>query len=183
MKKETREILLDAATVVFSKNPGAPISEVADAAGTGRATLYRYFPSRDDLIRELTLESYRKMDEVLAPVLAKDLDGEELLLGLLEALVPLGDRYYFLLSERTFDKDPEIQALNQQDEQDWIELFEHLKEEGIIAQEVPIAWAISSVEALIYAAWTSVSDGYIASREAHKWVYRTLLSGLGAKVK
>lgn len=179
MKKNTREILLDAATLVLSKNPGAPISDVADAAGIGRATLYRYFPSRDDLIRDLTLESYRIMDEALAPVFTKDLSGEELLLELLKVLVPLGDRYHFLLSERTFDEDPEIQALNQQGEQDWIELFENLKGEKVIAPEIPTAWAISSVEALIYAAWTSVNEGYIASREAHKLVYRTLISGLG----
>lgn len=181
MKKDTRELLLDAAIVVFSKNPGAPISDVADAAGIGRATLYRHFPSRDDLIRELTLESYRQMDEALAPVLAEELSGTDLLLGVLEAIIPLGDRYYFLLLERTFEEDPEIQALHKQDEKDWHELFEYLKGEGVIASVVPTAWAISSVEALIYAAWASVSEGYIASREAHKLVYRTLISGLGPK--
>lgn len=183
MKKDTREILLDAATAVFSKNPGAPINDVADAAGVGRATLYRHFPSRDDLIRELTLESYHQMDKALEPVLAKKLSGRELLLGILEAIIPLGDRYYFLLVERTFDDDPEIQALYQKDEKDWIALFEHLKSENIIAPEIPLAWAISAMEALIYSAWVSVHEGYIARREAHKLVYRTLISGLGPQSK
>ncbi len=183
MKKDTREFLLDAATMVFSKNPGAPINDVADAAGVGRATLYRHFPSRDDLIRELTLESYRQMNDALAPVLAKNLMGSELLLGILEAIIPLGDRYYFLLLERTFEDDPEIQAIDQQDKRDWYELFDHLKSEGVIAQEVPAAWAISAMESLIYSAWSSVHDGYIARREAHKLVYRTLVSGLGPQSK
>lgn len=179
MKKDTREILLAAATLVFSRNPGAPISQVADEAGIGRATLYRYFPSRDDLIRELTLESYRQMAEALAPVIAQELSGAELLLGVLVAIIPLGDRYYFLLSERTFEDDPEINKLRQQDENEWYALFAGLKEDGIIAPEVPTAWAISSFEALIYSAWESVNEGYIARLDAPRLVLRTLLSGLG----
>lgn len=179
VKKDTRDILLNAATVVLSKNPGAPISDVADAAGIGRATLYRYFPSRDDLIRELTLESYRQMADALAPVIAQKLSGAELLLGVLEAIIPFGDRYYFLLSERTFQDDPEINEIYQQDENEWYALFENLKEEGIIASDVPTAWAISSVEAMIYSAWASVNEGHIARLDAPKLVYRTLLFGLG----
>ncbi len=181
MKRDTREILLDAATVVFSKNPGAPLSEVASTAGVGRATLYRYFPSRDDLIRELTLESYRQTDAALAPVLARDLSGEELLLAILEAIIPLGDRYYFLLLERTYEHVPEIQALTQRDEKEWHSLFESMKSKGVIAPEVPTAWAKAAVEALIYAAWSSAHEGYIATREAPKLVYRTLMAGLGPK--
>ena len=179
MKKDTREILLDAAITVFSKNPGAPISDVADFAGVGRATLYRHFPSRDELMRELVLGSYRQMNEALAPVLDTNLTGAGLLLGVLEAVIPLGDRYYFLLTERTFDDDPEIKALQTQDEQEWGELVQHLKAKKVIANDVPDAWVISALEALIYAAWESVHEGYVARREAHKLVYRTLISGLG----
>lgn len=182
MKKDSRNLLLDAALVVFSKNPGAPMGEVADAAGLGRATLYRHFPSRDDLIRELTLKSYRQMDEALAPIVEESLTGVKLLKGLLEALIPFGDLYYFLLLERTFDQDPEIQALSRQDEQAWAELMDHLKEEGVVAVEVPTSWAISVVESLIYTAWSSVREGHIASREAPDLVFHTILSGLGPRI-
>ena len=181
MKKNTRELLLDAAVLTFAKNPSAPISDVADAAGVGRATLYRHFPSRDDLVRELVLESYQQTGNAIESVLAKKLTGEELLLNILEAIIPLGDRYYFLLMERTFDDDPEIQALYEKDIHDWQTLFEDLQREGILASDISIVWAISVVESLIYSAWSSVHEGYIARREAHKLVYRTLISGLGPK--
>ena len=179
MKKDTREILLDAAVTVFSKNPGAPISDVADFANVGRATLYRHFPSRDDLMRELTLESYRQMNEATEPVLERDITGGDLLLDILEAVIPLGDRFFFLLVERSFESDPEIKALQKQDEKEWLELVRHLKAKKVIGREVPDAWVIASLESLIYSAWEMVHDGYIARREAHKLVYRTLISGLG----
>jgi len=178
-KKNTREILLDAAITVFSKNPGAPLNDIADFAGVGRATLYRQFPSRDALVRELVLVSYQQMNDAVQPVLAQNLTGGELLLALLEAIIPLGDRYYFLLLERSFDDDPEIRRLQKQDEEEWRELAQHLQAENVIAAEVPDAWVISTLEALIYAAWKSVREGYIARREAHRLVYRTLVSGLG----
>lgn len=181
MKKDTREVLLDAAVAVFSKNPGAPISDVADYANVGRATLYRHFPSRDDLMRELTLESYRQMNEAVEPVLERDITGGDLLLDILEAVIPLGDRFFFLLVERSFESDPEIKALQENDQKEWLELVKHLKARKVIAKDVPDAWVISSLESLIYSAWESVHDGYIARREAHKLVYRTLISGLGPK--
>jgi TetR/AcrR family transcriptional regulator, mexCD-oprJ operon repressor len=178
-KKDTREILLDAAISVFSKNPGAPLSDVADFAGVGRATLYRYFPSRDDLMRELVFSSFQQINAALKSILPQDLTGGELLLAILEIIIPLGDRFYFLLLEHSFENDPEITRLQKQDEKEWRELVQHLKEEKVIAKELPDAWVTSALEYLIYAAWESVHAGYIARREAHKLVYRTLLSGLG----
>jgi TetR/AcrR family transcriptional regulator, mexCD-oprJ operon repressor len=181
-KKDTREILLDAAISVFSKNPGAPFSDVADSAGVGRATLYRHFPSRDDLMRELVLGSYQQMNAALEPILAQNLTGSKLLLAILEIIIPLGDRYYFLLLERSFENDPEINRLQKQDEKEWRELVQRLKAEKVIAKEIPDAWVTSTLESLIYAAWESVHEGYIARREAPKLVYHTLISGLGCSV-
>ena len=58
MQKPTRlsarEALIEAAFAVFSRDPSAPLAQVADRAGVGRATLHRYFASRDELVRALT---------------------------------------------------------------------------------------------------------------------------------
>ncbi|HXA32957.1 MAG TPA: TetR/AcrR family transcriptional regulator [Acidimicrobiales bacterium] len=46
--------ILDAAALVLSaKGDTASMEDVASAAGVGRATIYRYFPSRDDLLSAL----------------------------------------------------------------------------------------------------------------------------------
>ncbi|MEV7931327.1 TetR/AcrR family transcriptional regulator [Curtobacterium sp. NPDC089185] len=45
------QALLDAAAEVFARSGvGAPVREVAAAAGVGVATLYRHFPTRSDLV-------------------------------------------------------------------------------------------------------------------------------------
>jgi AcrR family transcriptional regulator len=50
--------VLDAARVVFAVHgPTAPVSAVAAEAGVGIGSLYRRYPSKDDLLRSLCLES------------------------------------------------------------------------------------------------------------------------------
>jgi TetR/AcrR family transcriptional repressor of mexCD-oprJ operon len=46
-------ILEVAATVLAERGEAASMADVADTAGVGRATLYRYFPSREALLRAL----------------------------------------------------------------------------------------------------------------------------------
>jgi AcrR family transcriptional regulator len=61
---EKRERLLTAATDVFARHGlDAPMSEVADAAGAGVASVYRRFASKHDLLAALVA---RRMDQVAA---------------------------------------------------------------------------------------------------------------------
>ena len=43
--------ILDAAAQVLRRRPDAAMADIADEAGVGRATLYRYFPTRESLLR------------------------------------------------------------------------------------------------------------------------------------
>ncbi|MEV0587503.1 TetR/AcrR family transcriptional regulator [Nonomuraea sp. NPDC050310] len=47
------ELILQAARTVFTTDPGAPISAVADRAGVGISALYRRYPSKDALLQKL----------------------------------------------------------------------------------------------------------------------------------
>ena len=59
-----RQRLLDAARDVFiERGPGAPLDEIARRAGTGIATLYRRFPDRQALIREVARDAIERTTE------------------------------------------------------------------------------------------------------------------------
>jgi AcrR family transcriptional regulator len=48
--ERTSAAILDAAARVLSRRPDAAMADIADAAGVGRATLYRHFPTRESLL-------------------------------------------------------------------------------------------------------------------------------------
>ncbi len=48
--------IIDAARTVLAADPRADMRKIADAAGVNRATVYRHFPSRDELLSAVYLE-------------------------------------------------------------------------------------------------------------------------------
>ena len=174
-RSATRDALIRSATTTLAAHPGASLEEIAKQASVGRATLHRHFGSRDGLIRELSREAIAATDRAMAEI-PKDLSATETLRAVIEALVPLGDSYHFLYREST---DPEVAAELERQLRETSELVAAIKQEGALAPEVPDAWIVAAFDSLIYAAWTSVHEGWIARRDAPELVFRTLLSGLG----
>jgi AcrR family transcriptional regulator len=62
--RDNRRRLLDAARDVFiEQGPGAPLDEISRRAGTGIATLYRRFPDRQALMRDVVLDAMERTAE------------------------------------------------------------------------------------------------------------------------
>jgi AcrR family transcriptional regulator len=68
-----REALVRAATAaVHRKGPRVSMATIAAGAGVGIGTLYRHFPTREDLLNALT---HRSFEQVLSNVQAAESDG------------------------------------------------------------------------------------------------------------
>jgi AcrR family transcriptional regulator len=74
--RHPRERILVAAGQRLASDPRAPIGDIADAAGLSRATLYRYFPSRAELLVALELEPDPDMSDRIL-VAAAELVGRD----------------------------------------------------------------------------------------------------------
>src|SRR5579859_7446878 len=59
-------ILDTAAAVLAGRGEPASMAEIADAAGVSRATLYRYFPTRDTLLNALAEAASAELRERIA---------------------------------------------------------------------------------------------------------------------
>ncbi len=64
----TREAILDAAHAALLRDHRTTVQEIADAAGVGRSTIYRYFPTRSELEQALA-------DRAVQPATVKSSDA------------------------------------------------------------------------------------------------------------
>ncbi|MGI5422888.1 TetR/AcrR family transcriptional regulator [Actinomadura luteofluorescens] len=72
-------LLVAAAREVFDeRGPGAPLDEIAKRAGVGNATLYRHYPTRDDLLAAVYADEVEALCERGAALLAEADAGEAL---------------------------------------------------------------------------------------------------------
>jgi AcrR family transcriptional regulator len=71
---DKKQAILDAAARVFSGRPfhEALIDEVAAAAGVGKGTIYRYFPTKDDLYFAAILHGFDELSSTLAVTLSRE---------------------------------------------------------------------------------------------------------------
>ncbi|WP_280415666.1 TetR/AcrR family transcriptional regulator [Nocardia carnea] len=60
--ERTVRTILDAAERVLGQNPNATLEQIAEAAGVARTTVHRRFAGRDELIRTMAIEAWRRMD-------------------------------------------------------------------------------------------------------------------------
>ena len=174
-----REAIIDAAIDTLARNPGASLSEIAARAGVGRASLHRHFRSRDDLVTAITLQSMNEVDAATDEAVGDARTARERLSRMLEAVVPLGDRYHFLATE-AFD-DARLEARHEAD-LEWLGgLVDELREEGVVAPDVPRGWAVANIDAQVWLAWSEVAAGSLAPADAAGLAMRTLLRGLGQR--
>lgn len=180
VRPSSRDAIIDAAFDVFSRNAGASLSEVAERAGVGRATLHRHFSSRNDLIRALARIAIREMDEVVEAACADVASYGEAMRVSLKVLIPLGDRHGFLALE-PIEADPDIQREFDRQRRETEEMIEAAKKEGLLDASVPTAWIVQAYDHLLYAGWETVRAEKATPAQAADLAWRTLVSGLGRK--
>lgn len=165
---------------MLSENPRATLADIASAAGVGRATLHRHFKSRDDLVDTLAHDALDATESACADI---DYYGQSAGLSLrqtVEALVPLGAQYAFLTYQPISEsEDSPLGSRLRTQNQQMRELVIAARDEGMFSKDIPVAWLSASIDALIYAGWSSVRSGDIAPNDVSGLVLRTLERGLG----
>jgi AcrR family transcriptional regulator len=137
------ERVLDAAARVLADDPTASIEQIAAASEVHRSTLYRRFPTRNDLVRVL-LE--RAIYEISARVdaAARRPPDEENLRRLCSDLVTVGERYAFLAAHyRIADLGPDPAGLTK--------VIRRHQRAGVLRGDLSAAWLTSAFTALAMA--------------------------------
>ena len=105
--------ILDAARSVFLEDPSAPVSAVAARANVGISALYRRYPSKEDLLRELARDGLARYTAELEAALAGKGDPWTVYAGCLTRILDGGSQALAQRLAGTFTPTPELSALAQ----------------------------------------------------------------------
>jgi TetR/AcrR family transcriptional repressor of mexCD-oprJ operon len=138
--------ILDAAAEVLARDEQANMSDVATAAGVARATLYRYFPSREALLEALSTHAVEQAGDRLRSARLDEVPIEEGFPRVVRALVVVGDYFVVLARERT-------RADREQFERDIAAALRKLIERGQsleeIRDDIEATWLMESFFAIV----------------------------------
>src|SRR5690348_16275029 len=94
LRDRTAAAIVDSAAALMAERGGAVnMNEIAGAAGVSRATLYRYFPSREALLSTMATTS---VEELAARIADADLRGipvEPAIARLVRGFIAVGSKY------------------------------------------------------------------------------------------
>jgi TetR/AcrR family transcriptional regulator, mexCD-oprJ operon repressor len=161
-----RDAVLEAAARVLAE-PGGPrsVADVAAAAGVGRATLYRYFPSRADLLDALARQAVAEAGRRLEAADLDAVDVAEALARIVRALVSVGHRYVVVVREHvSIDPDELERTLRRHVRA----VMERGQRDGTLRRDLSVDWLVTSLAALIttgvqHAALRGVGDEQISA--------------------
>ena len=145
-------ILEAAAHVLAVGGEQASMNDVAAAAGVARATLYRYFPSRQALLDELARVAAAEAGERLASARIEELPAEEGVRRAVRALIESGDPFTVLARERVR---PDPEQFEERVLKPLRRLFEHAQDAGEIRGDIPSSWLTDALVGLVVSVLSS----------------------------
>ncbi|MEV0584630.1 TetR family transcriptional regulator [Nonomuraea sp. NPDC050310] len=178
----TRQSILDVATEVLIADPSASMADVAAAAGVGRTTLTKRYPTRQAMLVAVAHDAVDRVEKAFGEA-GLDVPDEQVLEALrrlVTAVIPLGPRIEFLARQPSLDLDEELAARIRAFDEPVEELIRKGQRGGIFRGEVPVWWAALTFHGLVYSAWEAITLGRLAPLDAPDLVVSTLLGGIGA---
>jgi TetR/AcrR family transcriptional regulator, mexCD-oprJ operon repressor len=163
--------ILAAAARLLGTSDAASMGQIAAAAGVARATLYRYFPTRESLLRALESAANEEAQRRLAEANLDQVSVEEGLARATRALVAVGEHFIVLLRERR-PPEPGFRT-------PLAELLERGREAGLIASDVPVPIL---VDLLLVVVGVCVREGRelgMGSEDMSSAALRLFLGGAG----
>jgi AcrR family transcriptional regulator len=170
----TQDRLLDAGIRHVMRHPRASLADLATAGGVSRTTLFKSFPTRDELFHAMGLRAIRVVTERIAPV--ADAGG---LPELVAAMLPVGPQLDFLWRTPAFDDDESIGTAFKQLEEQLEQVLARSLADGHVRDGLPLHWLGQLVQSVCYVAWQEVEWGRMAPVEAPQHALDALLKGIG----
>jgi AcrR family transcriptional regulator len=174
--------ILDAAVDALAGDPEASMSEIARRADVVRATIYVHFPTREALLEAVT---HRAIAEVAAVIQAAEPhrgDPAEALVRVVAASWRTLGRYHALVAINTHQHGhDELRERHSAVLAGLEPLIERGQSDGSFRADVPAAWHLSMLMALVHAASGELAAGRVNDADAEPALVATIRGAISAR--
>jgi AcrR family transcriptional regulator len=131
-------LILEAAREVFVADPGAPIAAVAKRASVGIGALYRRYPSKEDLLRQINAEALQRYIAAAEAALADDGDPWSAFADFMRRIVDADTHSLTLRLAGTFTPTEELARQAARAQELNVRLFERTRAAGDIRPDIEV---------------------------------------------
>jgi TetR/AcrR family transcriptional repressor of mexCD-oprJ operon len=172
--------ILDAALDALASDPEASMAEIARRAGVVRATIYVHFPTRESLIEAATERAIAEVTEAMTAAEPERGDPAEALQRVLTVAWRELGRFHALVGINTQLPQAELRRRHRPVLALLQPLIERGQRAGTFRSDVPPAWHLSMLLALIHAASGELQSKRLPAAEIESALVTTVLGALGA---
>lgn len=175
---QSEKAILEAGINTLLENRMAGMSEIAQAAGIGRATLYRHFKTREALVKRLALDCYEEFDKAYAHY--DHLAGRAAIEKVFEIATQMAQRFNFLIKRwSSLEDDDDLRRVDAQSHNELSYLFDQAKRAGDIDKNLPNAWLLVFFDHLLAAGCELMKNGDVTAIQASEFMSRCFFKGCG----
>lgn len=179
-----REALVVNLVRALTENPRATMAELASMVGVSRATLFRYFPSRQSMIGAITQACADSTEAALGRARPREGHFEDALLRMIEEMLPVAEMCTYtspcshggMLANEPAERAGEAHSMSLRTS--LIALFRQWQHQGVLKPDLPAAWMVESLILLLRGAATLVRNGHVARHDAARNVFSLFCNGI-----
>ena len=173
--------ILDAALEALASDPDSSMSEIARRAGVVRATIYVHFPTRTALLDAVMEHATAQVVEAMRGAEPERGEPVEALKRVLRATWRQLAQFHGLLALNTARLSAEELHRRHVPMLDQIEpLIERGQKDGVFRRDLPVAWHLAVVRAIVHAASAAIEGGRLRESEAEAAMLSTAVAAISA---
>ena len=173
--------ILDAALEALASDPDSSMSEIARRAGVVRATIYVHFPTRTDLLDAVMEHAVAQVAEATRGAEPQRGEPVEALERVLRATWRQLAQFQGLLALNTARLSPEELRRRHLPVLDQLEpLIVRGQEAGVFRSDLPVAWHLAVIRAIVHTASHESRGGRIPESDAEAAMLTTALNAIAS---
>ncbi len=173
--------ILDAALEALASDPDSSMSEIARRAGVVRATIYVHFPTRTALLDAVMEHAVTQVADAMRSAEPQRGEPVEAVERMLRATWRELARFHGLLALNTARLSAEELHRRHLPMLDQLEpLIERGQKQGVFRRDLPVAWHLAVIRAIVHTASHEIRGGRIAESEAEAAMLSTAVAAISA---